>query len=223
MLGRFIFVKSVEGQDIFWINTETAKYKGNFKELKTWILENTISSYRELKSKNDWKRLWKEPDFSDLLVLQMKQNRFFDAFPVNREPKEGLGMERDYGYLDIKIDVPLGCGRYFAFECKKLDQKVGKSSLQQEYIDEGLHRFVVGKYAREEDFGGMIGFVIAGEIKKVISDIKERVRGHFFVQEYERLLMTTCVGFSTSFQSRHTRKNNLRNIHIYHLFFDFES
>lgn len=132
MADRFMFVKCIKGQYTFCMEeTEAAKYKErNFEELKTLILENIVSSYQEMKLKNDWDGSGREPDFSDSLVIQMKQNRLFDALPVNRELKEGLGKNRGYGYLDIKIDIPLSGGRYFAFECKRLDDKTGKSSLQ---------------------------------------------------------------------------------------------
>ncbi len=169
-------------QDSFHMSRGETEYSGNFDGAKTLVLKNIVTSYQKLRRKGKWKTLTSEPDFSDLLVEQLKQDRLFvDIFIVNQETQEGLYTQR--GYLDIKIDIA-GSGRYFAFECKRLDDKTGKSSLQQKYIDDGLDRFIIGKYAEEEDFGGMVGFVVSGKIESIVLDMKEKVKKYHFVPGY---------------------------------------
>ncbi len=195
------------------------KYDGNFDGIKTLILENVITSYQELRVEEKWKSLTSEPHFRDLIVERMGRNLLFVyCFFINREAQEGFYSE--IGYSDIKIDIAAS-GRYFAFECKRLDDKTGKSSLQQKYIDDGLDRFIAEKYAKEEDFGGMIGFVVTGEIENIVLDMKGKVKNHCFVHSYGFLLNKFCDNCRTSFQSKHVRKNSLGDIHIYHLFLDF--
>lgn len=55
---------------------------------------------------------------------------------------------------------------YFAFECKRLNVRKGnrRSSLATEYVDEGLVRFVDDKYAAGLHAGGMIGYVMDGDL-----------------------------------------------------------
>jgi len=207
-------------QDNFQVSIDQAKYSGNFDGAKTLILENIVTSYQRLRVEEKWKSLTLERDFRDLIVEQMKTNLLFIYWlQINREAQEGFYSE--IGYSDIKIDIPGSRRRYFAFECKRLDDKTGKSSLQQEYIDKGLDRFIIGKYAKGEDFGGMIGFVVAGKIENVVLDMKKKVKSYYFVRSYGFLLNRFCDNCLTSFQSKHERKNSLGNIHIYHLFLDF--
>ena len=219
MADRFLPVEIKRlTQDDFQISVGQAKYSGTFDGIKILILENIVIAHQKLREEEKWKTLTSETDFSDLLVEQLKQNVFFVyAFIVNREAQEGLYTKR--GYLDIKIDIA-GSRKYFAFECKRLDDKTGRSSLQQAYIDEGLHRFIIGKYAKEEIFGGMIGFIVAGKISVIVQAMKKKVKNYHFLGKYE-LLDTLCDNCTTSFQSKHKRKNSLSNIHIYHLFLDF--
>lgn len=84
-----------------------------------------------------------------------------------------------------------------------------------------MNRFITGKYAKEEDFGGMIGFAVAGKIENIVQDMKKEVKNYYFVHGYEFLLNRSCNNCLTSFQSKHERENSLDDIHIYHLFLDF--
>ena len=218
MTNRFIPVEIKFTRDNFRIRVGQIEYSRNFEGIKILILEKIITSYQKLRAEEKWKSLTLETDFSDLLVEELKQNELFIyVFIVNREPQEGLYSNK--GFLDIKIDIAT-TGRYFAFECKRLDDKIGKSSLQQAYIDEGLHRFITGKYAKEEDFGGMIGFVVAGKISLTVQDMKRKVKNYHFVDGY-KLLDAFCNNLLTIFQSKHKRENGLGDMHIYHLFLDF--
>lgn len=206
--------------DHFQISDGQAKYSKDFEGIRTLILEHIVVAYHELKNNEKWKSVSAETDFSDLVVEQLQQYTLFvyNIFIVNREPQEGLYVNK--GYLDIKINIATD-RRYFAFECKKLDAKTGISSLQQKYIDEGLARYIAGKYAKEVDFGGMLGFVVAGNVANIINDMKKKVKIYCFVHTHAHLLNILCNNCSTSFQSKHERENNLGNIHIYHLFLNF--
>ena len=221
MADRFIPIKiESSSYNDYKLEIGQFKYTGGFDGMKDLILENIISAYKGMKNDNRWRTIIEEEHFTDLLVDKMKQNPLFCyVFIVNREPKEGNFT--NIGYLDIKIDIP-SAGRYFAIECKKIDTKTGRSSLRQKYIEDGLSRFINGKYAKEENFGGMIGYVVEGDIVETSSDMKRRVREYRYVQGKEHLLDKTCVSYQGSFQSEHIRENNLGNIHIYHLLFDFE-
>lgn len=220
MADKFIPVEIKQlTPDNFRISVGQTKYKGNFNGIKTLILENVITSYQKLRVEEKWKSLTSERDFRDLIVERMRTNSLFNYWlSINREAQEGFYSE--IGYSDIKIDIAAS-GRYFAFECKRLDDKIGKSSLQQKYIDDGLNRFIIGKYAEEDDFGGMVGFIVTGKIENIVLDMKKKVKNYYFVRSYGFLLNRFCDNCLTSFQSKHERKNRLGNIHIYHLFLDF--
>ncbi len=63
---------------------------------------------------------------------------------------------------------------YFALECKRLNV-VGKAgrwrSLSGEYVKKGMMRYVEGKYAGGLDKGGMLGYVMDGDVPGAIGAV----------------------------------------------------
>jgi len=69
------------------------------------------------------------------------------------------------GRIDIRFIHGYDEAVYFAFECKRLNVTAstgGCSALAREYVEEGMMRFVTGKYAGGLEHGGMIAFVMDG-------------------------------------------------------------
>ena len=86
------------------------------------------------------------------------------------------------GRIDIRFIHGYDESVYFAFECKRLNVPAdgGRKSLAREYVEEGMLRFVTGKYAAGLKQGGMIGFVMDGDsavaTTKVDAEIRLRTR-----------------------------------------------
>ena len=123
--------------------------------------------------------------------------------------------ESEKGRTDIVFSLA-GFDR-FTIECKRLFKEPSKN---EEYINEGLKRFVELKYSENEGYAGMIGFVVSGNIRTITEDLNTKVGNYFFVLEQRSLLREKCIGWEYSFQSKHHRTNNTK-IHVYHLFFEF--
>jgi len=119
--------------------------------------------------------------------------------------------EEEKSRADISLSIS---GFEFIIECKRL------KFADSKYLNDGIKRFVRLKYARGDTCAGMIGFVIAGDIKKVVENLKSGVKDFHFSPGFEYLLRKGCLDWEYSFQSKHTRSNNTP-IHLYHLFFDF--
>lgn len=68
---------------------------------------------------------------------------------------------------------------YFAYECKRLNVTFpsGKyESLAGEYVGaDGIGCFILQKYARGQNHGGMIGYVLDGEIERAKNAIGDRL------------------------------------------------
>jgi hypothetical protein len=85
---------------------------------------------------------------------------------IDREVVEddaASGAEK--GRIDIRFIHGYDEAVYFAFECKRLNVATpngGCRALAREYVEEGMMRFVIGKYAAGLEHGGMIGFVMDG-------------------------------------------------------------
>jgi hypothetical protein len=81
------------------------------------------------------------------------------------------------GRLDLRLIHGYREKVYFAFECKRLNVVADgkRSSLAGEYVDEGMARFVTGKYAAGLDKGGMLGYVMDGQIDDAITAVTKAV------------------------------------------------
>ena len=78
--------------------------------------------------------------------------------PETQENYDGKG--NFIGRADIKILLKTDFERndaYFLVECKRID---GKSKLNKKYIEEGVGRFISGKYSSYYGQNFMLGFVV---------------------------------------------------------------
>lgn len=103
----------------------------------------------------------------------------------------------------------------FTVECKRL---FNQNSKNKEYIKNGLSRFIELKYSRNNNYAGMLGFIVENKQQQILEDLKKNVllykhvKSKFSEEEFK--------GWDLFFKSTHKRKN-YTEIHIYHLFFNF--
>jgi len=69
---------------------------------------------------------------------------------------------------------------YFCLEAKRLNALVSgrRRSLAAEYVKEGMQRFVDGKYSRHVRHGGMLGYVLDGDMDRAMTNVANAVRRH---------------------------------------------
>ncbi|MFI5394012.1 MAG: hypothetical protein ACHQ9S_00640 [Candidatus Binatia bacterium] len=99
---------------------------------------------------------------------------------IDRESVEddpNTGNER--GRIDIRFTEGYSCREevYFAFECKRLNvpTKTGCRSLAREYVTQGMMRFVTAQYAAGLEHGGMIGYVLDGNVGKAVAAVDHSI------------------------------------------------
>jgi len=103
----------------------------------------------------------------------------------------------------------------FTFECKRLFKKTSKNEA---YIADGLKRFIDSQYSRMNDYAGMLGFVVSGDITTIRAELLNKCRNVSYIpndftsQEYDE--------WKHTIKTAHSRNGNT-NICIYHLFFEF--
>jgi hypothetical protein len=61
----------------------------------------------------------------------------------------------------------------FGMECKRVNST--RSLLAQKYVDDGIMRFVTGKYSPGHDWAAMLGFVIDGSCNGCINMIRNHL------------------------------------------------
>lgn len=99
-----------------------------------------------------------------------------------RVAREFVVDDADTGEELGRIDLCLLYGHeesvYFAFECKRLNVPFpsGMKSLAGEYVgSQGMMCFVTGKYADGHEHGGMIGFVMSGDVGTAIQAVRHAI------------------------------------------------
>jgi len=100
-----------------------------------------------------------------------------DTQQVELEPTPG----EELGRLDITFRplVPRE-DIYFCLECKRLNVvKDGKTrAYASEYVAFGMLRFVTGQYAKAVRHGGMLGYVLDGNVSRAMANVEANIRSH---------------------------------------------
>ena len=96
---------------------------------------------------------------------------------VELDPAAG----EDQGRMDI-VFAPLVPREdiYFCLECKRLNVRETGAvrSYASEYVRHGMLRFVRGQYAAHVRHGGMIGFVLDGDVPSAMTNVEANIRAH---------------------------------------------
>jgi hypothetical protein len=81
---------------------------------------------------------------------------------------------KDIGFFPSVSDEHI----YFCLEAKRLNALVSgvRRSLADEYVKEGMQRFVDGKYSRFVRHGGMLGYVLDGQVARAVKNVEANIR-----------------------------------------------
>lgn len=154
----------------------------------------------------------KEDPVSETLCRKLRQGRNrcdlpfrIDTQLVELDPAAG----EDQGRMDIVFSpmVPRE-SIYFALECKRLNVLTSDGKIRPyfaEYVRFGLMRFVRGQYGSRVRFGGMLAFVLNGDLAAAITGIGENVH-----RLREELAMTEGDKFARSKSSIFPADDRLR-------------
>jgi hypothetical protein len=113
---------------------------------------------------------------------------------------------------------------YLCVECKRLNFMTGnkKRSGGAEYVKEGMFRFVSGQYAKAVRNGGMLGYVLDGNVSNAIANVEANVKRHYATLYMdvpaELHLSSVLPDVVTARESLHRRQNGAGPFTIHHLF-----
>lgn len=118
-----------------------------------------------------------EDPTTEALCKLLRQNRNASDLPfridtqmVELEPAAG----QDQGRLDITFSPLVNREDiYFCLECKRLNvpQNPGVRTYANEYVVFGMMRFVTGQYGAAVHHGGMLGYVLDGNVDAAIGNV----------------------------------------------------
>ncbi len=135
----------------------------------------------------------------------LERNQGFSKLPFLPDlevilPNEN-GTEQN-GRLDLRFIHGYRRKVYFSIECKRLrvNPPSGFKSLASEYVTDGMCRYFNGQYAQGLDKGGMLGYVMDGDITNAIEDVRkaiEKRRRQLYMKANDTL---RCCSFTSSSQ-----------------------
>ncbi|RUL89460.1 hypothetical protein [Tautonia sociabilis] len=122
-----------------------------------------------------------EEDTSIRLYAAMvrKRDRQAHRFLIRYEDVEiDVDLAKETGRKDIVFFPGHDGDLYFCLEAKRLNARVKgvMKSLADEYVKEGMQRFVDGKYGRHVHHGGMLGYVLDGDVPRAMRNVLSNIR-----------------------------------------------
>jgi len=164
--------------------------------------------------------------YSHLIENKSRSTHFFTIVP---RPAEIDEQGEEVGEIDLKVIYRNQEKTYFSFECKRLRVHFpsGFDTLAGKYVTEGMCRYFNGQYARDLDKGGMLGYVMDGNIDRVVNDVKtaiEKRRLYLYMQANETLKASSCIASKQVKETLH-KYGPTGKFTIYHIFLpmDFTS
>jgi hypothetical protein len=124
----------------------------------------------------------KEDPVSEALCRLLRQSRNrcdlpfrIDSQMVELDPAAG----EDQGRMDIVFSPPVPREDiYFCLECKRINVRTaeGIRPYFAEYVQYGMFRFVRGQYAKVVRNGGMLAFVLNGDVTGAIAGVEGNIK-----------------------------------------------
>jgi hypothetical protein len=110
---------------------------------------------------------------------------------------------------------------FFTIECKRLrvTTKAGINQLADKYVEEGIQRFVDGRYSSGLPCGGMVGYVMDNEMSKAFESVQAAIKARRKkINLRPRSLRTpssVVPKYKWSADTEHLRTNG--NISVHHI------
>lgn len=126
---------------------------------------------------------------------------------------------KEIGRIDIRFTHGYRDRVYFAFECKRLRINRTTPNTHAYVSTDGMMCFIDGKYAGNLDSGGMIGYVMDGDVPKAIAAVSKAI-----ANKAMELCLETGTGMTASSMvpnesvAETYHKITTRHFTIYHLF-----
>jgi hypothetical protein len=170
----------------------------------------------------------KEDNITTSLCRLLKQNKTLRGLPfritIQRVELEPLARE-ELARQDLVFEPLHPCEDiYFCLESKRLNViKDGKlRSYASEYVTHGMLRFVTGQYSKAVRHGGMIGYVLDGNVTTAIINVEDNIKKQNSTLRMKApgqfLSSTVLTGEARARETHHQRTHETGLFRIHHLF-----
>lgn len=158
--------------------------------------------------------------------LRAGRNRFDLPFQIHTQLVElDPAAGQDQGRMDI-VFVPMVPREYiyFCLECKRLNVRtaVGVRTYASEYVRFGMLRFVRGQYASAVHNGGMLAYVLDGDVRTAMVNVETNIKARLpeLGMEAPGALLASSIlpNDERTRETCHRRSNSTEPFIIHHLF-----
>jgi len=222
--------KKRELSDGFWIRLVHSHLLKFYNEFDVTDLLNLIDNENKNSKRRHIEDLIKDYIY-DWFVKNDKRI-FREGIIVNLESKVKYNQA---GFYDMKfqhsdwVDIATNRLKYYSLECKNLNSAnpcINEYVFNNSKKDGGVYRHFNGKYAQLNSYGGMLGFVLEGDIKKIKENIIHKLKQPFDISPEGDLLeegikIDSIEGNVFTFNSTHKRAAEFFTLH--HILFNLQS
>jgi len=188
------------------------------------LVNVVIQAYFALRNTSIVNNTWHEDKITRELYVQIQIyviKNGINTIPIHQYPiflkksKRGRPPTIDFVFRKGFIETS-----YLGFECKIINSN--NSNSIQEYIDEGMYRFIGSKYSPHEKVGGMIGYTFNNDVSTCVNEINIKIDKHKILNKMDCLLALNLIkGFKNLYISKHKKGNLSESFLIYHIFMFF--
>jgi hypothetical protein len=206
------------------------------------VLEVTVEAYQIMRQKGNARCEWEEDTFTlnlfkHIVPLASRHPVGLTVKPqvpvFTPEMEKGEVSTNEADVIDIQLWIVSWENHdniYFAWEGKLIvDRDMDKKheTLVAKYITDGIvDRFINGKYSRELDEAGMLGYVLVGDVVTIVDQINRSMHASQRLRklsEEDHLKKSDPIGnFTDVCCSYHKRVFCDRAIRLYHLLLTFD-
>ena len=189
------------------------------------ILDLVLSTWRDMPPLTA--DAWEDPTTEEL-CMQLRKNRNACQLPFRIDIQQvelDPAADVEQGRMDIVFSPLLPTEDiYFCLECKRLNVvgNSGRRTYASEYVAHGMLRFITGQYAAHVHHGGMLAYVLDGNVHNAVASVSGIIR-----RRHEDLAMqppgnmypsTIVTGEHTVKETHHTRAFSISEFCIHHIF-----
>lgn len=191
------------------------------------ILAHVISTWEQMPKPGP-------SDLEDAISIRLyaalinAKDRNVHAFLIRYEDVEvDTDLAKETGRKDIVFFPSLQEQEvYLCLEAKRLNAVISgvRRSLADEYVKEGMQRFVDGKYARFVRHGAMLAYVLDGNVDRAMKNVESNIRNgiaELRMQQNGGLMASTIRPDDLYVKETHhhrSHENNATVFRIHHLF-----
>jgi hypothetical protein len=189
------------------------------------IMELILSSWKEL-TPIEANAL--EDPITEKLCRYLRQNRDASDLPFRIDiqlVELDSAFEDDQGRMDIVFSPMIARENiYFCLECKRLNVVTNGNlrSYSREYVINGMMRYVTGKYSSAMKHGGMLGYVLNGNVAKAIVNVTGAIQTNYVALGMARPPTIAASSIrpkdSRVKETIHTRKHDTNAFQMHHMF-----